>query len=93
MEKKQKEKFEMSKFTQGFFKEDAAVVAKGLLGATISFQYGKKIKKYTNCLSMKTTHTNTYEWYLFIVINKKIGGERKMSWLEFIEWLRHMAGI
>ena len=42
---------------------------------------------------MKTTNTNTYEWYLFIVINKKIGGERKMSWLEFIEWLRHMAGI
>ena len=37
----------MSKFTQGFFKEDAAVVAKGLLGATISFQYGKRIKKYT----------------------------------------------
>ena len=53
----------------------------------------QKIKKYTNCLSMKTTHTKTYEWYLFIVINKKIGGERKMSWLEFIEWLRHMAGI
>lgn len=47
MEKKQKEKFEMSKFTQWFFKEDAAVVAKGLLGATISFQYGKRIKKYT----------------------------------------------
>ena len=42
---------------------------------------------------MKTTHTNTYEWYLFIVINKKIGGERKMTWEEFWEWLRYAVGL
>jgi hypothetical protein len=53
----------------------------------------QKIKKYTNCLSMKTTHTNTYEWYLFIVINKKIGGERKMTWEEICEWLRYIMGL
>ena len=53
----------------------------------------QKIKKYTHCLSMKTTHTNTSEWYLFSVINKKIGGELKMTWDEIIAWLRHMAGL
>lgn len=53
----------------------------------------QKIKKYTNCLSMKTTHTNTYEWYLFIVINKKIGGERKMTWDEFMKWLRDIIRL
>ena len=37
----------MSKFTQNFFEDDAATVAKGLLGATITFQFGDKTKKYT----------------------------------------------
>ena len=37
----------MSKFTQDFFKKDAATVAKNLLGATISFQFDNRIKKYT----------------------------------------------
>ena len=37
----------MSKFTQDFFNEDAATVAKNLLGATISFQFDNRIKKYT----------------------------------------------
>lgn len=36
----------MSKFSQDFFKDDAAAVAKGLLGATITFHYGTRIKKY-----------------------------------------------
>ena len=36
----------MSKFTQDFFKEDAATVAKNLLGAKISFQLDNQIKKY-----------------------------------------------
>lgn len=37
----------MSKFTQDFFEEDAAAVAKGLLGATLIFQSGSQTKKYT----------------------------------------------
>lgn len=36
----------MSKFTQDFFAEDAATVAKGLLGATLTFQFGSQTKKY-----------------------------------------------
>ena len=53
----------------------------------------QKIKKYTNCLSMKTTHANADEWYLFIVINKKRGGERKMTWDEIWEWMKHIMGL
>ena len=37
----------MSRFTQGFFEDDAAAVAKGLLGATLIFQSGSQTKKYT----------------------------------------------
>lgn len=39
----------MSKFTQDFFEEDAAAVAKGLLGATLIFsvwQPNKKVYDY-----------------------------------------------
>lgn len=31
--------------------------------------------------------------YLFIVINKKIGGERKMTWDEILEWIKEMIRI
>ena len=30
---------------------------------------------------------------LFIVINKKIGGERKMTWDEVWEWVRYIMGL
>lgn len=49
----------MSKFTQDFFKEDAATVAKNLLGATISFQFDNRIKKYT----IISTEAYYYEEY------------------------------
>lgn len=56
----------MSKFTQDFFKEDPATVAKGLLGATISFQCGDRIKKYT------ITSTEAYYHYEYDRKGKKI---------------------
>lgn len=37
----------MGGFTQDFFEKDAATVAKGLLGATITFRFGNQTKRYT----------------------------------------------
>ena len=42
---------------------------------------------------LKTTRIKALEWYLFIVINKKIGGEQKMNWDEVLEWLKRMMGL
>lgn len=44
----------MSEFTQKFFENDVATVAKRLLGATITFQFDNKISKY------KITSTEAY---------------------------------
>ena len=61
----------MSKFTQDFFKSDPATVAKGLLGATISFQCGNRIKNYTI--------TSTEAYYYDEYDNK---GKKICDWAE-----------
>ena len=53
----------------------------------------QNFKIYTGCSPLKTTRIKALEWYLFIVINKKIGGERKMTWDEILEWIKEMIRI